>query len=294
MSISLPVVFTSDRRYLPHFAAAMVSFLENNPGNNEVFLVSDEIVEGDLVELRQIVAERYASSLVLVSIEDEVLDGFSVSGHIAPIAYARLLLADILPRTIERVLYLDSDLIVVGNIVEPLERVWGTALSGSPTETSAPLFAVKESDGRHLHKLGFSSGEYFNSGVMLINLEEWRRQNYSARLVEAAHRERSEILWWDQDVLNLFFERRWAPLDSTFNKMIGHHHEPGLVFHFNSQEKPWVAGYRYDSASLYQEYRDKTPFVPFTPQFSLKGWLSRRAPNWLRSFVKLVRRKFSI
>lgn len=291
MEITLPVVFTADRRYLPHFATAMVSFLENNPGNHQIFLVSEEIVDEELEELREILSERYASSLVLIPILPQVLEGFAVSGHISAIAYARLLLADILPGSIERVLYLDSDLVVVGNILEPLEEAWNASLPATELSTATPLFAVKEDDGRHLRRLGFSSTEYFNSGVMLINLKVWRKHGYSASLVATAQRNRRDIMWWDQDVLNLFFEGRWANLDSTLNRMVGQHHEHGLIFHFNSQEKPWLSGFENESAVWYRMYREKTPFVPFTPQFSLRAFVLRWAPIWIGSFIKHVRNK---
>lgn len=271
----------------------MVSFLENNLGNNEVFLISDEITDADIFELQELVATCYKSSLKLFSIRPDALNGFATSGHISPVAYARLLLPEVLPSQVDRVLYLDSDLVVVGNISESLEQAWNESLEDTSRSRPAPLYAVQEGDGGHLRSLGFSSSRYFNSGVMLLNLEEWRKKNYSAGLIELALRRSREFLWHDQDVLNIFFQNNWADLPTELNRMVGNHDGTGLVYHFNSQLKPWFTGYPDQSAEIYARYREKTPFVPFTPQFSLRVLISTRSPSWVNYFVKSVRQFLS-
>lgn len=87
-------------------------------------------------------------------------------GHITQAMYYRYLFADMLPKTVTRLIYLDADIICKGNIL-PL---WQTDLQGKV------LGAVRDwGEAKSCDRIGLKNGRYFNSGVLLLDLTKWRQ-----------------------------------------------------------------------------------------------------------------------
>jgi len=134
------------------------------------------------------------------------LEGFPVSGHATVATYFRLLLPAILPGSLERAIFIDSDAIVSSS----LEELWQMPLQGSA------LGAVAE------HVLscrdhGYVHGEYFNAGVMLVDLDQWRQAHVLLRGREFARANPDRLRHWDQDVLNHVFAGEWLRLEDRWN-----------------------------------------------------------------------------
>jgi lipopolysaccharide biosynthesis glycosyltransferase len=136
----------------------------------------------------------------------DVLLDFPVSGHGSIAVYLKLIIPDMLPSGIDRVLFIDSDAVVT----QPLDDLWRTNLNGKA------LAAVPE------HKLccldhGYSHGDYFNSGVMLIDLARWRKTDIIGKGLEFAKNNPDRLRHWDQDVLNHVFKDDWLTIGQRWN-----------------------------------------------------------------------------
>lgn len=280
-SQAFPVVFCSDRNYLPHMATALFSLLQNDVLVGRVFLVSDEVTADDLTEVQSSLEERFGKRLELRTFTPERLDGLKTSGHISQATYARFILADVLPPDIDYVLYLDSDLIVRGELASLLpEEIWQEAPDREALSQPA-VWAASEPHPNHMKEAGFSISRYFNAGVMLINLHRWRVEKIMAKLFEVEEEHRQHLKWWDQDVLNIVLADKSAELSPLLNGIIGRRRKDSRVIHFNSHRKPWILGSARSDWLLYREYRQKTPFVPirrdFSPVATVKNLLSNKA-----------------
>lgn len=179
------------------------------------------------------------------------------------VVWLRLYLPEILSG-VPRVLYLDADTFVMGSLTE----LWHTPLREAPLAAVANV--VEPPFRAHVAALGVAyPGGYFNSGVLLLNLELMRAEGSLERLLRFALDRRDELVWPDQDVLNAVFARRWAALHPRFNAQSSLWHPAGwavqvfgehavsdarrkpVIRHFEGRGlcKPWhymcpVPGYR--------------------------------------------------
>ena len=227
---------------------------------------------------------------------DHAILSLPVDKHASPANYYRLMAPSLLPSAVNRVIYLDSDLIVRKN----LAALWDHDLSG------APVGAVCDPAGAvPAEKLGLRPEDYFNSGVMLVDLDRWRALNLGVRVAQYIVEHPEEITYWDQDGLNGMLRGDWRRVPATWNAMHGFFHrrepyaayrdeicDPAIV-HFSGQGlKPWQYGTQHPFKSEYRKYRrqtpwpryreDGTPSVPERARHSLRQipWL-RRAKSWL-------------
>jgi len=197
-----------------------------------------------------------------------------VSGHVSHETYFRLLMETELPKE-KRVLYLDSDILVRRS----LKKLWESDLEGLPL-AAAPnvcrrsgLFGGDRGVPSHTVRGISKETRTFNAGVMLIDLDHWRRDEVSKHVLEYLHSYENLVLWWDQDGLNSILHDKWKRLSPEWNFMTSHFGhfkgweetlieeaefkavqvDPAIV-HFTSENKPWKSDYK----SIYgDEYRER-------------------------------------
>jgi len=176
----------------------------------------------------------------------------------------RILIPKVFPDTVSRVLYLDSDLLVL----DDLTPLWNTDLK----ETVAGA-VVDFLDGQlRQNQPGLEDvprvQQYFNAGVLLINLVRWRQERISEKAL-AYLVEHPRTLFNDQDALNVACDGLWTKLDSRWNfhdhcgkniLSMGTDQRPGIV-HFIGRAKPWNSSIPNVNASLYDGIRCRTSFA---------------------------------
>ena len=122
------------------------------------------------------------------------------------------MLADIIPGHINSGLFLDSDTVVTGSLAG-LANLKFIDSDDEDLKSGKYIFAVREipeqNDGnsKRISKMGFVTDRYFNAGVLMVNLENWRKDNVSTGLIQMASKYMSELVFWDQDVLNMYFAK---------------------------------------------------------------------------------------
>jgi len=199
-------------------------------------------------------------------------------GHMSLATYARILLARLLPQDLERVLYLDTDVLVRADLCDlwsrPLEGHTCLAVqdAGTPfvdAEQALPGYAAR---GAHVltprpienyRDLGLDPrAPYMNTGVLLMDLELWRAEQVEARVLRCLAENRRWVRFWDQYALNVVLSGRWGALEprwnvspylagcstwrqgpyprEAFERALA---DPSIV-HFLGPEKPWQLGCR--------------------------------------------------
>lgn len=157
--------------------------------------------------------------------------------------YHRLLLPEIIQE--DRLLYVDSDTLVEVDVAPLFELDMGKQPAGFVTigvtskNTATPLFTA----------LGIPPDTpYFNAGVMLLNLPEWRRQNCTERVLDFCHEHNAQLIG-DETALNGVFAGDYLRLDSRYNTILTRKTELNSIpkagiFHFLENPKPWDIGGR--------------------------------------------------
>lgn len=191
------------------------------------------------------------------------LQDLPTARHLLSSVYLRLLMGEELPRQLERVIYLDVDLLVEADLAELWREDFGDSIvlavrnySRSVMRPHLPLPGVDPSQRR--------LGRYFNSGVMVVNLNRWRQERIGQAVIDYIRRHPSAIRYGDQDGLNAVLFRRWGELDVSWNAQVDkllHLEQLGegemydeirrrrdellyapRVRHFVGGKKPWHAG----------------------------------------------------
>ncbi|KKB77863.1 hypothetical protein VW35_14550 [Devosia soli] len=192
------------------------------------------------------IVREFGASLRWYPLADSELFDFVVAGlptgaRWPRIVYARLLMADLLPAELTRVLYLDSDMLVRA----PIEQLYGMDLGGKPlgaVQDSLQPFIMGRRDMRQNIGIFDTADSYFNSGMMLVDLVQWREINVKAEIAVIAAKGWIERLYYDQDMLNLVFRDRWQKLPWRWNTIDAHLAHEALdpaILHYTRETKPW-------------------------------------------------------
>ncbi|MBN9660361.1 MAG: glycosyltransferase family 8 protein [Acidobacteria bacterium] len=172
--------------------------------------------------------------------------------HYPPEASSPLLLPEVLPSSLERVLFLDADMLVLGDIAE----LWATPLEGHVLAAAADAAVPLCSSPRGVkdwRALGIQRDTpYFNCGVLLIHLGRWRERAVTQRALRYFEYTREPIDFLHQEALNAVLWDDWKHLDQCWNLLASRAgrpfdrqggdewKRPGIV-HFAGRMKPWRA-----------------------------------------------------
>lgn len=242
------MLVATDANYAPHLAVMLNSLFTANRDSEQI--VVHAIVDADdrrKALVRDACALHGRVCRLLPVPERAARFGKTrIHGANSPSPYYRISASELLPAELRRVLYLDADMIVR----KSLEPLWRLDLEGAPLGASDCNSTAK--DAKFMAEY---NGRYFNSGVMLIDLDVWRARDIpeQASAFAAAHPER--IRWWDQCVLNnVCPDWKWVDITWNFTRQLGPKHAPLIgvseahfravaadpaIIHFVGPVKPW-------------------------------------------------------
>ena len=189
------IALTIDSKFVRYCAVTIVSILENNdPKDIMLHIVSGHLPKEDVLTLSQ-VAEKYGTSIAFYYIPHEKLQNYEVKWQkqrLSMVVFYRCVLASILPSTISRVIYLDSDTLVLGS----LKELWDTNLN------QLALAGVQDTvspNPSYFERLQYApSYNYINGGVLLLNLAYWRKHNIEQQCIKYYQQYPDRIILNDQ------------------------------------------------------------------------------------------------
>lgn len=205
------IVLASDDNYAQHVAVVAVSILCNTQSKDRVcfHLLSDGIGNFKLDLIRQSIINLGAEIVVYDLSKCQSFDQLFTSGHISKATYFRLDIANLLSKDIKKAIYLDVDLLVLGDIVD----LWNEDMCDKPIAATMDLGIMASSRLMKIKKQSIGledDGKYFNAGVLVIDLDKWRKYDYSKEVIKEAIS--NEFLHHDQDALNRVFMNNWSEI----------------------------------------------------------------------------------
>ena len=238
----MEIVFNVNPLGMEGLGATLTSLIRNCSSDKDLKLwfLCSELRERDKNNLRQLLRdERFKGSIEFVDFNARQKFGHLRSLHGDWTAYGRLLIPDIVKS--DNALYLDSDLIINTDILELKNFTTDKILSavyGSEVIYSLENFFF-------IQKLKWQPDTaYFNSGVLLFNINAWQANNINEKIKEIADQYPNEIISHDQTLLNAICKGDFAHLPEKFN-VAWHPGEPQAVnidkaiTHFVGSPKPW-------------------------------------------------------
>lgn len=244
----LNICFSTDNNYAEQLAVTIASIIKNSNDSdsfNFFILNSDFSKENKskIEELKHI--KDFKIAFIKINKNDfsccpmlkDYNDEFS-HYHVTQPTYYRFKLASIFPN-LTKILYLDCDLIIKSS----LEDLYSIDISDYYAAMIPDVENENESE-----RLGLDV--YCNAGVMLINLDKWRKDDIENRLFDYASKNKETILWQDQDIMNVVFKDKIYALNRKWNFQYFLYDETryeGLldkyykynILHFAGKYKPW-------------------------------------------------------
>ena len=209
--MDMDFVLAPDDNYAQHAAVVVASILAHNSQHN----VSIWILDGGLrEENRQMLSaydgfSNYKVSFLKINPDD--FKDFPESGYITRAMWYRLKIGTILPPTIQKCLYLDCDTVVNA----PLNGLFALDLSGKCAAVG--IDCVFEKFVKNNKKYFPADYQYFNSGVILFNLVEWRAQNMEKSIMDFLAEDPKRLKLLDQTILNIFLRGKTADFGIKYN-----------------------------------------------------------------------------
>ena len=202
------IVFSVNNEFTSYLMVALRTLGRENKYTIDIYIIySDLSVENlTLLELYQL---NY--KLKSIKIDYSMFDGAPEMGHLKIETYYRLAIPNLVQA--KKALYLDCDIYINGNIKD----IFDINLD------NFPIAAVKDPGFQPLEKLKMSgSASYFNAGVLLINLEYWRKINLSKIALEFAINNIEMLSYADQCALNATINGNYYSLKNIYNFQSGH------------------------------------------------------------------------
>jgi lipopolysaccharide biosynthesis glycosyltransferase len=215
----MDIAFCINDSFIPFITVVMKSVMENNQNSSVSFYVLiDKISNKNRRALDRVVDGHKNYKCFIIRIDDERVEGLRI-GKLHHCIWYRVLLPDYLPFHVEKVLYLDADTLVLGELESLFKMdLDGMALAGGLD----PLNFSQTTFGR----LGYGKeNHYICSGVMLINLRFWRDNGITDKIIRFASIHRDLIQYPDQDAINsvnagkiVYLPLRYAIMDCFLTK----------------------------------------------------------------------------
>ncbi|MGL4695839.1 glycosyltransferase family 8 protein [Enterococcus larvae] len=275
MSIEkIPVVSASDEHYAPFLCVMITSLLENTSPDTEIdfYILDDQISRKSKAYLRQTVKiHSNQATIDFIPVDSHTYEHFLVSDHITTTAYFRISLPTLLEAyNYRKILYIDADTLILDDI----KGLYDSSLQGKVIGA-----VIDPGQTKALERLGIQSKDYyFNSGVMVVDLQKWKEQNITEKTLKFLTDHGDRILYHDQDALNAVLYEQWAPLHPKWNMQTSlifeRHPAPNKeyerlykegnaapsIIHFTGHDKPWNTLENHPYQQLYMEKLAETVF----------------------------------
>ena len=269
----IEIAVATDERYVPH-AATMLRSLTSTHDRERIraHILHPPSLRRRTIDRLAAMVSRCGGSIEFHAIRASAVRGLPTMGRIPRVMWYRLLLPELLGDR-DRVVYLDCDTLVV----DDLTTLWELDMRGCSVAAVTNLLPQDLRD--RPAQLGLSEGSYFNSGVLLIDLESWRASGCAEQMARLARERSRSLIFPDQDALNivladsrLMLHPRWNCQNSIMYytwagdvlgaEAVAQARQDPAIVHFEgpAYAKPWDAGSTHPYRSTYLEHRAGTPW----------------------------------
>ena len=312
------IVCATDDNFVQHCCVMLVSLLMNNDDATIYVLTEGLLPENERIISEEV--EAHGGTVHFCVVDPTIIDRFPMPpgaelAHISRATYYRLLIPDLLPKEVDKVLYLDCDIVINHSVA----ALWNTDLTGF-----AIAAVVQVGFGHEAIRLGYPvEYGYFNAGVTLINVDYFRQYDVSRQLMDYIAKNYNSIKYHDQDTLNAVLYKQCLHLAAQWNltsnvydpdyplhcdrvdgrvvndyaadkrSALKHKADP-TILHYASHPKPWQHNCVHPLYNLYYHYASQTQhFRHLHPQNAItRGWavMTYRARKHVSTIKQRLRR----
>ena len=266
------ILVALDSNYIHPLCVMLNSLAKTNAGNSfDIYVAYSSLTEDDFSQMKLALGSLDAK-IHRVFVEDEIFAGAPVLDRLSKATYYRLLIGDILPKSVDRLLYLDPDIVINKDLTD----FYNLDLKGKVIAGGTHLYGSVEHI--NLCRLFISlkkMNHYINAGVLLIDLDMWRKTVTLDRIFKFIQKNHSILFLADQDVINYLFADKLLRIDERLYNLdektflhFAKKKSPSkkidldwvrkntVVIHYNGKHKPWnEAEYNGLLGEFYEKYK---------------------------------------
>ena len=243
--MSINILYCFDDNYNLQALTSINSLLDEASEMLDIYIIHNNPDSFNSLS-KNIQTHKNTKNITITKFEKENLNFPNLTNsHVSEATYYRLFIERLLPNNLDRVLYLDADIICNSDPIKEIKENFNN-LSNSK-KTVASVFEnfspkeIKELEAR----LNINGNNYFNAGVMFIDLEKWRKKSIESLSVEIIKEKNKELKFWDQDVLNIIFNEDVTEISNSLNYIINIEKETTIpkgtkFIHYAGSFKPWT------------------------------------------------------
>jgi len=245
----LNFVYAIDKNYNIQAYTSINSVLRNIDKKINIFIMHEEPETFDYFA-QNLSTSSKIEDLKIIKINIDIDLPNLEGSHVSKATYFRIFFDKHLPKNIENVIYIDADIICTGNPVIYLEQVF-TELKKSENLIAARTDLIKNENNlpsEIFERLELSSSKYFNAGLLVFNHKEWLENSIYLDLQSELKNIYKKIKYWDQDVLNSYFDGKYLEISSLLNFPVNPQSmsitaksflQSISFIHFQGNKKPW-------------------------------------------------------
>ena len=241
MNREIPIFFSTDDNYIPYLDVAVSSMIANasKEFNYRIIVLNTGLNENNVHKIKKNESEQFKIDFVNISNDvEKIKSKLKNVYHFSVVTYYRLFIASLFPQY-DKVIYLDCDLVVLGDISELYHTELGDNILGAGPEQfvqNTEEFRVYATQA-----LGVDPDGYVNAGVLLMNLSEFRKNKIEEKFIDLITKHDFDLLDPDQAYLNYLCVGKILMLPNGWNK------EPmplacegkKNIVHYALYKKPW-------------------------------------------------------
>lgn len=278
-TIHLAIAF--DKQYVRHFLALLSSVFESTKkGGLHFHLIAPDVSIEQREGIETYIASHHAR-VEFYSFDQKVADELVLTGDWTPAVYYRLFFPLLVPVEAGRILYLDSDTLVLNDLSE----LFHEDMEGYPVAAVYDVYVQEQ------RLIGVAEGNYFNSGVLLIDLQKWREQNITEKTLDYLKQYPQKILYVDQCGLNAVLKGNWKHLSARYNLLYSYIPQDisngdlqrfisdKVIVHFTIH-RPWTFLCRNRYRYLYWKYLKMNPLAGRSA-IAYSDFSVSKIPEWI-------------
>lgn len=220
--LELTLVCCTDQKFAMPLAVLLCSAAANisPPWRIRMCVIDGGMTPATIEHLRKTAGRLANARLEIFPADPEAHGDLQIDQHLNRSCYLRLLIGSALPLDIEKVIYLDCDMIVESNLAHLWRQEFDGEIIMAVRDFGFPTLRQGIPDAVSLLGIG-GDAPYFNSGLMVVDLKRWREERISEQVLEYTRHFSETIRLGDQDGLNAVLFNRWKPLDLAWNVQVG-------------------------------------------------------------------------
>lgn len=254
-------VYAADTNYNKQLFYSINSLLNNTDTNLSLHIIhkEPETFEQYITKLQNIF-NNFSINLYKFDFKDIQFPNIE-NKHVSEATYYRLFIENIIPKDIDNYIYLDADIIAINNFDEYVNEIISKLNDSNFTIACRTEYVYNNKKAVFFENLEMSSSKYFNAGVMFVNHKKWINNNTGGLLLKRLDELKDKLNYWDQDVLNSFFDGEYVELNDAINYPLNLRwpvpfeeiEEDKLFIHYQSNNKPWnIRGCFNEGSKFYQ------------------------------------------